>query len=131
MTPELVNGLFAVVGAIVGAGFAAYFSWIQHKKVEKRQELTFISSQPVRLVAIDQAISNVVEVLVHGKKVPTVFTIDITILNSGTQLVSDIKAPLRLSPAAVVAANIATPDFSPDRDSGKVSVSDSGIVIVE
>jgi len=38
MTPELENGLFALGGAIVGAGFTALFSWIQYRSGQKRQE---------------------------------------------------------------------------------------------
>ena len=38
MTSELVNGLFALGGAFVGAGFTALFSWIQYRNAQKRQE---------------------------------------------------------------------------------------------
>lgn len=68
MTPELVNGLFAVAGAILGSGFTALFSWMQFKKVQKRQEVSETSlSHLAEIVAVEAQLGQLPEALrFHG-----------------------------------------------------------------
>lgn len=68
MTPEFVNGLFAVVGALVGSGFTALFSWVQYKKAQKRQEVSETRlSHLAEIVAVEAQLGQLPEALrFHG-----------------------------------------------------------------
>lgn len=68
MTPELINGLFAVAGAIVGSGVAALFSWIQYRKARRQQEVseTWLSHL-AEIVAVEGQLGQLPEALrFHG-----------------------------------------------------------------
>jgi hypothetical protein len=71
MSPELINGIFAIIGAVIGVIGTAYFS----SRSEQRSELTIISSVPLKLIEVSQAFASRVEILVDNKPVKKLFTI--------------------------------------------------------
>ncbi|NQT87044.1 hypothetical protein HQ560_09785 [bacterium] len=94
MSPEVVNGLFAVGGAVLGAIASGVISARQMRKAKVRKELSVLISRPSQLIAIDDRVAGDVEVRVSGEVVPTVYLSDITIANSGTEVLSEVEVPL-------------------------------------
>lgn len=89
MKPEIVNGLFALGGAALGAFLTSTFSWLQNKKSQSRSELSILTSRAARLIEVDSSISEIVEIRVHGDTVPSVYTLDTRLLNTGTEPLHD------------------------------------------
>ena len=85
MKPEIINGIFALGGAALGALLTAMFSWFQNKQARSRSELSIFTSNAARLIDVDSSISDVVEIRVQGEIVPNVYTLDIRLLNTGTE----------------------------------------------
>lgn len=95
MTPEVINGLFAVGGALLGAIVAGGFSIYLHNKNKTKKELTALSTRPSKLIAVDDQIASDVKISVSGEEVNTVYLADYTILNSGNEVLTDIQVPFR------------------------------------
>ena len=89
MKPEIVNGLFALGGAALGALLTGAFSWFQNKQTRSRSELSIFTSHAARLIEVDSSISEIVEIRVQGEIVPSVYTLDTRILNTGTEPLHD------------------------------------------
>lgn len=89
MKPEVVNGLFALGGAALGALLTSILSWIQNKKTRSRSELSILTSRAARLIEVDSSISEIVEIRVHGSTVPSVYTLDTRLINTGTEPLHD------------------------------------------
>lgn len=85
MRPEFINGIFAVSGAIAGAVLSGIFAWLINRRNDSRSELSIFSSRTARLIEVDSSISEIVEIRVHGQILPTVYTSDIRIVNTGTE----------------------------------------------
>lgn len=94
MSPEVINGLFAIAGAIIGALLGGLFSVNLARKSKTRKELTTLITKPSRLITIDDQITDDVEVFVSGVKVPTVYLSDLKILNTGNEELSNLKIPV-------------------------------------
>lgn len=94
MSPELENGLFGLGGAVVGAVLTGVFAAYQARKAKTRKELSVRTSIASELIAIDDRLSKDVELRVAGEVVPTVYLTDVTIANSGTEVLSDVQVPL-------------------------------------
>lgn len=94
MSPEVVNGVFAVSGAVIGAALTGFFSLYQAKRTRERREITILSTFPSELIDVDPSVSEIVELTIAGKRVPTVFLVDITIRNSGNVPLHEIGFPL-------------------------------------
>ena len=97
MTPEVVNGLFALGGAALGAVLTGGISIYQSKKNKKRKELTVLTSRVSRLIEVDSSISPVVTITVSGQNVPSVYTFDITLLNSGNETLENTEVSSEIS----------------------------------
>ena len=89
MKPEIVNGLFALGGAALGALLTGAFSWFQNKQTRSRSELSIFTSHAARLIEVDSSISEIVEIRVQGEIVPSVYTLDTKLLNTGTEPLHD------------------------------------------
>ena len=88
LNSELINGMFILLGALLGAFLTGIISWIQAAKTRSRSELSIYTSRPARLIEVDSSIANKVEILLGGEIVPTIYTLDIRIVNTGTELLS-------------------------------------------
>ena len=111
LKPELVNGIFALGGTILGAVLSGTFSWYQNKQNRSRSELSIFTSHTARLIEVDSSISQIVEIRVKGEIVPTVYTLDTRIANTGTKTLHDGDIHITLvGDAKVIAVDIT--DFS-------------------
>ena len=107
MTAELENGLFAIAGAVIGALVTAVFAWLQARVSASRAELTVFSTRAARLLEVDSTISQAVEVRIHGKVVPNIYTAGITIRNSGTLCLENVGASAQIEgPGDIISAEI-------------------------
>lgn len=104
MKPEIINGLFALGGAVLGALLTSTFSWFQNKKSRSRSELSIVTSRAARLIEIDSSISEIVEIRVHGDTVPSVYTLDTKLLNTGTEPLHDGEVSINLLGGTTVLA---------------------------
>lgn len=86
---ELINGIFILVGAVIGASLTGIISWIQAEKIRPKSELRIFTSRPARLIEVDSSVADIVQILVGGEIVPTIYTLDIRITNTGTELLSN------------------------------------------
>ena len=84
MSVDFTNGLFTLAGAVVGSLITGAISWYINRQNRQRSELTVLKGAAVRLIAVHSKVSSVVEINVNGTSVPTVYTQDIKILNTGT-----------------------------------------------
>ena len=84
MSPEVTNGLFALGGAVLAALISGAFIWAQTKRWGVRPELSIFIERSAHLIAVDSSISDLVEIRVQGVPVPTVYTSDTRIVNTGT-----------------------------------------------
>jgi hypothetical protein len=113
MSPEIVNGLFAIAGAVIGALLTGAVSFYQTRKSSRRKELTIVSKYPSRLVEVDEQFSKHVEVRVDGKVVPTVFVVDFVVLNSGSEVLDNLEVPVTYrGDGEVVAVSLGETNFS-------------------
>ena len=89
MKPEIVNGLFVLGGAVLGALLTIAFSWFQNKQTRSRSELSIFTSHAARLIEVDSSISEIVEIRVQREIVPSVYTLDTKLVNTGTEPLHD------------------------------------------
>lgn len=89
MKSEVVNGLFALGGGVVGAILTGAISWIQNSRNRSRSELTIFTGYPEALIQVDSSITEIVELRVLGELVPTVYTLDTRFVNTGTEPLHD------------------------------------------
>ena len=73
------------------------FTWYITKRNLSRSELTILTTLPVRLIEVDTTVSELVELRVRGRQVPTVYTQDIIIKNTGTEPIHDGNISFSLS----------------------------------
>ena len=104
MAPEIVNGFFALAGAAVGALLSGAISWYLNKKNRCRKELSIITGHAAPLIEVDSSTSKIVEIRVQGKSVPTVYTLDTRIVNTGTEPLHTGKVAVALLGDAKVLA---------------------------
>lgn len=90
MSPETVNGIYALGGATLGAVLTGIISWIISKRRDKILELTTISTVPTKLIEVDYSLSDVVTVTIGGKVVPSIYSFDTRIFNSGTETINGV-----------------------------------------
>lgn len=111
LNTELVYGIFTLGGAILLAVLTGTITWFQNKQNRPRSELSIFTSPTAGLIEVDSSISEIVEIRVRGEIVPTVYTLDTRIANTGTETILDGDIHVTLvGDAKVLAVDIA--DFS-------------------
>ncbi|MGH8660122.1 MAG: hypothetical protein ACREV4_17095 [Gammaproteobacteria bacterium] len=117
MTPEMVNGLFALGGAALGAVLTGAFSLYQSKKTLRKKELAIYTTAPSRLLAVDSTLKDLIVVTINGKKVPTVYIVDTVIANTGNEVLNDLKAKVCWEgKGEIVSTEIGRANFDPKLD---------------
>jgi len=89
LSPELINGMFVLGGAFIGASLTGIISWIHAAKNRSRSELSIFANRPKRLIEVDSSVSEIVRISMDGEIVPSILTLDIRIANTGTELLND------------------------------------------
>ena len=68
MTPETINGTFAVGGAVVGAVVSAALAYAIHNRTKEKKELSVVLSKPKQLVDDHDSIKDSINIEVMGRK---------------------------------------------------------------
>ena len=97
MGADLTNGFFTLAGAVLGSIITGALAWYIGRQNRRRSELTVLRGTAVRLIEVQPNDLSVVELRVRGKPVPTVYTQDIRIVNTGTEFVRDGRIDIRVS----------------------------------
>lgn len=97
MSPEIVNGLFAVGGAISGAVVGGLITLYGIRKSRDRKEITISTSSPSRLLVVHDRLRDDVQIIVSGEPVENVLLSEIYISNTGNRTVEnlDFKATVK------------------------------------
>lgn len=112
MSPEVINGLFALGGAVVGAVLTGAISWLQAAKHRKLSRLSVFTTRPSRLVEVHSTISKDVTITIAGESVPTVYTIEMTVANSGTEPLHNVEVVTEFDGnGKVLTANLGETNF--------------------
>ena len=125
MSSEVVNGLFALGGAVLGAVVTGVISWLQAKKTAKHKELTVFTSRPISLVEVDSMISEVIKITIGGTPVSTVYTLDVTLLNTGTETLHDVSVETLVA-GHVLTCDIVSANFDPPLDEAPGTIKKNG-----
>ncbi|MDM1708989.1 hypothetical protein [Thiopseudomonas alkaliphila] len=97
MSPEVVNGVFAVSGAVLGAIIAGFFSWMLQAKYKSKKKLKVFISEPRALVDIHDSLKGIVSININDEPVETVANVDYYILNSGNEALTNIELEFSFS----------------------------------
>ena len=105
-TPEVINGLFAVGGAVVGALIAGIFAMYIAKSAKEKKEIIVSTSSPSRLLVVHDEIASDVEILVSGNKVENVVLSEIFLSNTGNKTIEDLNFPVSCQqPVQIISVN--------------------------
>ena len=121
MTPEIINGLFAIGGALIGAVVSGLFALYLAKRTKDKSELTVSATRPTQLIAIGKEIEGDVEITIAGEKVDTLYMMDITALNSGTEVLENVEVPFNITSEGKVLNFAFYQSNFPLPDEGKVT----------
>ena len=88
---EMINGLFAVGGAVVGAIIAGLFAIYVARSTKDKKEIVISTSRASRLLVIDDQIASDVEIRVSGSKVENVILSKIFLSNTGNKAVENLR----------------------------------------
>lgn len=98
LSPEMVNGLFAIGGAVVGAIIAGLFAIYIARSTKEKKEIVISTSHPSRLLVVHDQIAPDVEILVSGNKVENVILSEIFLSNTGNKAVENLNFPISCQP---------------------------------
>jgi hypothetical protein len=96
MSPELVNGIFAVAGALLGGIVTGLISWRRARAFSARKELTATTTSPSKLLEVDRTVTADVEVRIRGRLVPTIYMFSGILENTGNQVIEAIDATIEV-----------------------------------
>lgn len=91
---EVVNGFFALGGAVLGAVIAGLFAIFVARKSKENKEIVVSTSYPSRLLVVHDQIASNVEILVSGTKVESVLLSEIYLSNTGNKAVENLSFPV-------------------------------------
>ena len=94
VSTEVINGLFAVGGAVVGAITAGLFAIHIAKSTKEKKEIVVSTSYPSRLLVVHDQIASDVEILISGNKVENVILSEVFISNTGNKAITNLNFPI-------------------------------------
>jgi len=94
MPPELINGLFALGGAVVGAIIGGVFSLRAASVNRDRKELSISHSYPSHLLMLDDRVESDIDIIVAGEKVKSIVLSEINFANTGNTTIRDLTVNL-------------------------------------
>jgi len=98
LSPEVINGLFALGGAVVGGVIAGLFAVYVARSSKESKEIVVSTSNPSRLLVVHDQIAGDVEILVAGNKVENVILSEIFLSNTGNKAVENLNFPVSCQP---------------------------------
>jgi len=90
MTPEVINGLFAISGAIIGAVLAGLFSIKIAKSSKDKKQLTLSKSFVSRLLVVHEKYNEKIKITAHDEEIDNLLLSELNISNTGNMVVDKI-----------------------------------------
>lgn len=91
MTPETINGVFAIGGAVIGAVLSAALAYAIHNRTKEKKVLSVVFSKPKQLIDVHDSIKDSINIEVMGRKVDTASHLEYYIANTGNSVINDIN----------------------------------------
>ena len=122
MVPEIVNGLFAIGGAVLGVAG----TWLVAHRFKERKRIAVIVSPLARLLDVGNQVKSEVKVLYRDQEVDCLSTGEIALQNSGNVPVEDLQATVSAeTDSAIIDFEVGSANFSFDSDSLQLEGDDS------
>jgi len=90
MASEVINGLFALGGAIVGAIISGLFALIVANRSRSRKEITISRSFPAQIIAVQGEYKDKIKISAFGEEVESLSLSEIYISNTGNLPISKL-----------------------------------------
>lgn len=128
-SPELINGAFALGGAVLGALIAGGFSiWIS-KKSERKKQITLSHSFPSNLIAVHDNYNDVIKITIGDKEITNLILVEAFISNTGNVVVEDIDFSAMLLSECIVVSTVALDQKTEMlRDGSSTSTEDDKVI---
>lgn len=123
MKIELLNGIFAISGAIIGAILTALLNRWNTKKEKKEKRLSVFSTYSTRLIEISQLVKKNIEIKMNNKPIHQLFKNEILVINTGNLLIDTIHIYFELQKDGAELVNIekARSNFKISEDAYSIS----------
>lgn len=96
MKPELLNGIFAISGAVIGAVLTALLSRWNSKKDKKEKRLSIFSTFSTRLIEVSDLVKKNIEIKMNDKPINELYKNEILAINTGNLLIDSIQIDFEL-----------------------------------
>lgn len=106
MKPELLNGIFAISGAIIGAILTALLSRWNTKKDKKEKRLSVFSTYSTRLIEVSDLVKKNIEIKMNNKPINELYKNEILAINTGNLLIDAIHIDFKLQEDGAELVNI-------------------------
>lgn len=90
MSPEILNGIFALAGAIIGVGG----TWFITHRFKDRKRIAVIVSPLARMLDVGDRVKSEVQITYRGNLIEQLSMGEIALQNTGTTAVEDLEATL-------------------------------------
>lgn len=97
MSNELLNGLFALGGALAGAIASGIFAIYIARRSKEKSEITLLATKPTQLIVIGDEVNDDVKITVSGEEVKSLYMMDFKVLNSGNIPQETIEIPFSVT----------------------------------
>ncbi len=123
LSPEILNGLFAIGGAVIGALIAGIFAIRTTKMSKDRKELVISHSYVARPLIVHDEISKNIEVRVFGQIVDNILLSEIFLSNIGNTVIKDIDFPVECQDEClIVSVDVLDPETNAVRTGSNLSM---------
>lgn len=90
MSPEVINGIFAIGGAVVGAILSAALAFGISQRTKERKELSVLLSKPKQLINVHDSVKDSIKIMVAGREAVTASHLDYYIANTGNKVLENV-----------------------------------------
>ncbi len=90
MTPETINGIFAISGALIGAIAAGLIAWALQAKYQVKKSLIVLISKPKLLADVDASITGMPTITLARQEADVIASVDYYLVNAGNQALENI-----------------------------------------
>lgn len=106
MKPEVINGIFGIAGAIIGALLTGGLTWLSAKNDKKKKRLAIYSTYSTKLIEISDLIRGNIEINLNSKKISELNKNEIIVTNTGNVLIENIEITFTLSESSAKLINV-------------------------
>jgi hypothetical protein len=96
MKPELLNGMFAISGAIIGAVLTALLSRWNSKKEKQEKRLSIFSTYSTRLIEVSDIVKKNIVIKMNDNPINELYKNEILAINTGNLLIDSIQIDFEL-----------------------------------